>query len=79
MNCNDDADLDTEVFVNHGWKGLQLYEPLRPDAHYSTYVQMVEGESRMFEGDMIVLDGDTVVASFRGLVVSFPLFVEAYG
>ncbi|KAJ5996959.1 hypothetical protein N7522_008619 [Penicillium canescens] len=68
MNCNDDADLDTEVFVNHGWKGLQLYEPLRPDAHYTTYVQMVEGESRMFEGDMIVLDGDTVVASFRGLV-----------
>ncbi|KAK9859262.1 hypothetical protein MYU51_016431 [Penicillium brevicompactum] len=68
MNCNDDADLDKEVFVNHGWKGLQLYEPLRPDAHYSTFVQMVEGESRMFEGDMIILDGDKVVASYRGLV-----------
>ncbi|CAG8212597.1 unnamed protein product [Penicillium salamii] len=68
MNCNDDADLDKEVFVNHGWKGLQLYEPLRPDAHYNTFVRMVEGESRMFEGDMIVLDGDTVVASYKGLV-----------
>lgn len=72
MNCNDDADLDKEVFVNHGWKGLQLYEPLRPDAHYTTFVQMVEGDSRMYEGDMIILDGDKVVASFRGLVVSLP-------
>jgi thioesterase domain-containing protein/acyl carrier protein len=71
MNCNDDADLDREVFVNHGWKSLQLYEPLRPDAHYTTFVQMVEGESRMFEGDMIVMDGDTVVATFQGVVVSY--------
>lgn len=70
MNCNDDADLDREVFVNHGWKSLQVYEPLRPDAHYSTFVQMVEGESRMYEGDMIVMDGDTVVATFQGVVVS---------
>ncbi|CAG8244814.1 unnamed protein product [Penicillium olsonii] len=68
MNCNDEADLDKEVFVNHGWKGLQLYEPLRPDAHYTTFVKMVEGESRMYEGDMIVLDGDTVVATYNGLV-----------
>ncbi|KAJ5358433.1 uncharacterized protein N7496_010846 [Penicillium cataractarum] len=68
MNCNDDADLDREVFVNHGWKSLQLYEPLRPDAHYSTFVQMAEGDSRMYEGDMIVMDGDTVVATFQGVV-----------
>lgn len=70
MNCNDGNDLDREVFVNHGWKSLQLFEKLRPDRTYSTYVRMVEKANRMFEGDMLVFDGDIVVANYEGLVVS---------
>lgn len=69
MNCNDNNDLDVEVFVNHGWKSLQLYEELSADKTYSTWVQMFEKENRMYEGDVTVYDGSTIVASYRGIVV----------
>lgn len=70
MNCNDGNDLDVEVFVNHGWKSLQLYERLSVEKTYTTFVQMFEKEGKMFEGDVTVFDGDKIVASYQGIVVS---------
>jgi iterative type I PKS product template protein len=72
MNCNDHNDLDVEVFVNHGWKSLQLYESLSPEKTYSTWLQMVEAPNRMYEGDIVIYDGDAVVASYQGIVVGTP-------
>lgn len=70
MNCNDANDLEVEVFVNHGWDSLQLYEQFSVDENYNTYVQMIEKEGRMFEGDVVVLRGDKIAASYKGVVVS---------
>lgn len=75
MNCNDANDLDVEVFVNHGWDSLQLYEQFSVDENYTTFVQMVEKEGRMFEGDVVVFRGDEVAASYKGVVVGFILSI----
>jgi iterative type I PKS product template protein len=71
LNCNDSNDLDVEVFVNHGWESLQLYEPLSKEMTYRTFCQMFEKDHRKFQGDVIVFDeSDKIVASYRGIVVS---------
>ncbi|KAF4537425.1 putative polyketide synthase [Lasiodiplodia theobromae] len=51
MNANDEADLDKEVFVNHGWSSLHFYKPVSMDK----------------AGDMIVFEGTEVVAAFKGI------------
>ncbi|KAH8432989.1 polyketide synthase alb1 [Aspergillus melleus] len=69
MNCNDSNDLDVEVFVNHGWESLQVYEPLSKDQTYSTFCQMSERDSRKYQGDVTVFDENwRVVASYKGIV-----------
>ncbi|KAJ5521624.1 hypothetical protein N7527_005739 [Penicillium freii] len=69
MNCNDKNDLDVEVFVNHGWESLQVYEPLSKEQTYSTFCQMSEREKRKYQGDVTVFDeSGRVVASYRGIV-----------
>ena len=70
MNANDGADLDVEVFVNHGWKSFQLFQEISPEKSYETYVQMKECEGKTWEGDVVVLDGDSVAAIFKGIIVS---------
>jgi len=70
MNCNDSADLDVEVFINHGWESFQLFEEICAEKQYMTYTQMKEGKDNMWIGDIAVFEGDNVVASFRGIVVS---------
>ena len=70
MNCNDNNNLDDEVFVNHGWKSFQIYEPLTADKCYSTFFQMFEKEGRMYEGDVTIFDSDKIAASYKGIVVS---------
>ena len=71
LNCNDGNDLDVEVFVNHGWESLQLYEPLSKEMTYRTFCQMFEKDHRKFQGDVIVFDeSDKIVASYKGIVVS---------
>ena len=70
MNANDGANLDVEVFVNHGWESFQLFEDLSPQKRYQTHVAMVEGSGKLWKGDMVVLDGSKVVASFKGIAVS---------
>ncbi|KAB2579259.1 Non-reducing polyketide synthase pks27 [Lasiodiplodia theobromae] len=68
MNANDEADLDKEVFVNHGWSSLHFYKPVSMDKAYVSYVKMSgPKEDGMYSGDMIVFEGTEVVAAFKGI------------
>jgi iterative type I PKS product template protein len=71
MNCNDNADLDSEVFMNHGWAGFQIFEPISFDKTYTTYSQMYEGKDKLWYGDVHVFDSDKIVAVFSGIAVSY--------
>ena len=72
MNAKDDTDITKEVYVNHGWGSLQIYEPLVKGKTYEVYTKMARDKgSDMAHGDVVVLDGDKVVAFFDGLSVSF--------
>ncbi|KAI1506778.1 ketoacyl-synt-domain-containing protein, partial [Biscogniauxia marginata] len=64
MNCNDDNDLDRDVFVNHGWGSFQMFEPMDFEKEYTTYSRMVEGKDRLWHGEVMILDGEKVVAHF---------------
>lgn len=70
MNGKDSTDLDVEIYVNHGWDSLQIFEELSPDKSYQTYVRMEQDEGSVFKGDTVMFDGDRVVAFFKGLAVS---------
>ncbi|KAJ5525439.1 polyketide synthase [Penicillium frequentans] len=68
MNANDHADLDKEVFVNHGWTSLHFYKEVSVEKVYHSYVKMTgPKEDGMYSGDMTVFEGDEVVACFRGI------------
>lgn len=69
MNCNDSTDLDTQVFMNHGWGSLQIFEPLDFEKLYTTYTRMVEGADKLWHGDVVIFDGDKVVAFFGQIAV----------
>ncbi len=69
MNAKDSTDLDNEVYVNHGWDSLQIFEEMRTDRKYETYVQMKMHEGNLCHGDTIMFDGDTIVAFFKGVSV----------
>lgn len=68
MNCNDYADLDGDVFMNHGWSSLQIFEPLSFDEEYTTYTKMTEGEDALWHGDVVVLDRNDKVVAYIGHV-----------
>ncbi|KAH8585728.1 conidial yellow pigment biosynthesis polyketide synthase [Bisporella sp. PMI_857] len=69
MNCNDKADLDVEVFINHGWGSFQIFEEIAGDKNYTTYTQMKEGKNKMWNGDIAVFEGEKIVASFKDIVL----------
>ncbi|KAF2229690.1 conidial pigment polyketide synthase PksP/Alb1 [Viridothelium virens] len=69
MNCNDDSNLDVEVFVNHGWKSLQLFEKISTSKQYQTHVTMSEKAGKAWVGDVIIFDGDKLVGIFEGIVL----------
>ncbi|KAF1811192.1 polyketide synthase [Eremomyces bilateralis CBS 781.70] len=70
MNANDDVDLDVEVFVNHGWRSMQIFEAIDGSATYQTHVKMHEAEGGNWEGDVYVLnDKDDICAIFKGIVL----------
>lgn len=71
MNCNDKANLDVEVFINHGWGSFQIFEEISGDKKYTTYTQMKEGKDKMWNGDITVFEGEKIVASFKDIVVSY--------
>ncbi|KAF2266560.1 ketoacyl-synt-domain-containing protein [Lojkania enalia] len=69
MNCNDDSDLDVEVFMNHGWDSFQIFEPIDFDKEYTTYTKMVEGKDKLWRGDVVVFDGERIVACFKQIAI----------
>ncbi|GAB7325180.1 hypothetical protein MBLNU13_g09258t1 [Cladosporium sp. NU13] len=64
MNANERVDLDKEVFVNHGWGSLQIFEPIAAGKTYRSHVKMSEGKDKLWTGDIVIFDKDTVVAVF---------------
>ncbi|KAG9189968.1 hypothetical protein G6011_06836 [Alternaria panax] len=64
INCNDNTDLDVEIFMNHGWGSLQLFEPINFEKVYTTYSRMESGPDKLWRGDAIIFEGDRVVAHF---------------
>ena len=75
MNCNDSTDLDNEVFMNHGWGGFKVFEPIDFDKEYTTYTRMHEGTDKLWHGDVAVFDGDNIVANFQQVTVLVSQFL----
>lgn len=76
MNCNDTADLDEDVFMNHGWGSLQLFEPINFVDEYTTYTRMIEGADKLWHGDVVVMNGnDKVVAHFGQIAVRLDFLI----
>ena len=71
MNCNDYADLDGDVFMNHGWGSLQLFEPIDLDAEYTTYTCMEQGkvDPSLWFGDIVILNSKDQVAAYFGQAI----------
>ena len=68
MNAKETTDLEVEVFVNHGWESLQIFEEITAERSYVTYVKMAQ-DGEFWRGDTIMLDGLTVVAFFKGVTL----------
>lgn len=70
MNCNEfaDPDLEGDVFMNHGWSSLQLFEPLSLDEEYTTYTQMKDSGDSLWHGDVVVLNSKNKVVAYIGHV-----------
>lgn len=69
MNCNDDTDLDVQVFMNHGWGSFQMFEPMDFEKEYTTYTRMEEGADKLWHGNVVIFDGDRVIAYFGQIAV----------
>lgn len=70
MNANDKTKLDTNVFVNHGWKNLQLFEAIRDDCQYFAHVRMTPGDKALWEGDVTIFTDDRIVGLVEGVQAS---------
>ena len=69
MNANDSADLDKEVYVNHGWKSFEMFEPISAGKSYQTHVKMEPRPDKLWEGDIMVFEAGRVVACFKGITL----------
>ncbi|KAK4656805.1 Type I Iterative PKS [Podospora pseudocomata] len=68
MNASDETDIAKEVYVNHGWGSLQIYEPLVKGKEYEVYTKFSRDKGGdLAHGDVVVLHGDKVVAFFGNL------------
>ena len=70
MNCKDSTDLESEIYINHGWDSFQVFEEISPKKTYQTYARMAKSEGTIWKGDTVMLDGDKIVAHFKGVAVS---------
>lgn len=67
MNANDQADLNKEVFVNHGWESFHFFKPLAMNKVYRSHAQMSgPADDFSYSGDIVVFEGEEVVAVCRG-------------
>ncbi|TWU71000.1 t1pks [Metarhizium rileyi] len=69
MNANDKTKLDTDVFVNHGWKSLQLFEAVRDDCQYLSHVRMTPRDEGLWEGDVTIFTDDRIVGLVKGVQI----------
>jgi len=71
VNCNDNADLDGDVFMNHGWGSLQIFEPIDLNAEYTTYTHMKQGkvDPSLWFGDIVILNSKDQVAAYFGQAI----------
>ena len=73
LNAKDTTDLDHEVYVNHGWRSLQIYEGLSPAKSYWNYVKMAQDTSSnegFWRGDSIMFDDkNNIVAFFQDITL----------
>jgi iterative type I PKS product template protein len=69
MNANNNTNLETDVFVNHGWNDFQLFERIRDDCQYSTHVKMRQGEEQLWTGDIAIFEGERAVGLVQGVKV----------
>ncbi|KEY74802.1 hypothetical protein S7711_06489 [Stachybotrys chartarum IBT 7711] len=79
MNCNDYADIDGDVFMNHGWGSLQFFEPIDLDAEYTTHTRMEQGkvDPSLWFGDIVILNSkDQVAAYFGQTILTDTLFFQ---
>lgn len=67
MNANDKTKLDTKVFVNHGWKNLQLFEAIGDHCQYFAHVRMTPGDKTLWEGDVTIFTDDRIVGLVEGV------------
>lgn len=70
INARECMNLDVEVFISHGWEGLQLFEELKTDRKYETYVKMYADGNEFYRGDTVVMDQGKLVAFIKGVTVS---------
>ncbi|UNI24282.1 Noranthrone synthase [Purpureocillium takamizusanense] len=67
MNGKETTDLESEVYVNHGWRSLQLYEELSQSKSYWSYVKMSQDTSSnegFWRGNCIMLDDKHNIVAF---------------
>ncbi|KUI72115.1 Conidial yellow pigment biosynthesis polyketide synthase [Cytospora mali] len=69
MNCNDYTNLDTEVYMNHGWGRFQVFEDVYYDRPYTSYTRMIEGDDKLWHGDVVIFDGNKIVAAFEKIAI----------
>ncbi|KAI0115705.1 polyketide synthase [Nemania sp. FL0031] len=69
MNCSDSLDLNNYVYVNHGWRYLQMTEPYQCDVQYQTHVKMraAGSDDSEYIGDVHVLRDGEVIAICGGV------------
>lgn len=70
MNANEASNPETECFVNHAWDSLQLYEELKREELYESFIQMRKDESKMWKGDLYMVRDDKLVVAIEGIKVS---------
>ena len=69
MNANDSADLDKEVYINHGWKSFEMFKPISAGKSYQTHVKMDPRPDNLWEGDIMVFEAGRVMACFKGITL----------
>lgn len=69
MNCNDNSDVDKDVFMNHGWGRFQVFRKVHFDRPYTSYTRMAEGKDDLWHGDVVIYDGEIIVAAIEQIAL----------
>jgi len=67
LNGSGAVDNKKQVYISHGWKSLQIAQPLSSRKSYHNYVKMHAGQKQTMLGDVYVFDGDEMVALVGGV------------